>query len=157
MVATTPSTRRGPLLHLASTLRNSLCINLLATEGCELRPDDLEHQEDSSVNNAAELFLAKEFKLPYYYGPERVARLASLNIQQFLGLGAEVFEEATACELLRKITALPAERQHALMKAMAKQLWDEIPRKVRHGRELRQFLESVGEFGIGTHMGHCAQ
>ena len=40
MVATTTrSTRRGPLLHLrASTLRNSLCINLLATEGCELRP-----------------------------------------------------------------------------------------------------------------------
>jgi hypothetical protein len=107
---------------------------------------DLAHREDSSLNNAAELFLAKEFKLPYYFGPERVARLASLNIQQFLGLGGEVFEEATAAELLRKITALPAERQHALMKGMAKQLWEEIPRKVRHGRELRQFIESVGRF-----------
>lgn len=107
---------------------------------------ELEHREDSSVNNAAELFLAKEFKLPYYFGSERVARLASLNIQQFLGLGAELFEEATAAELLRKITALPAERQHALMKSMARQLWEEIPRKVRHGRQLRQFLESVGRF-----------
>src|SRR5258708_30622057 len=68
---------------------------------------DLEHREDSSLNNAAELFLAREFKLPYYYGPERVARLASLNIQQFLGLGGDVFEESTAAELLRKITALP--------------------------------------------------
>jgi hypothetical protein len=90
--------------------------------------------------------LAKEFKLPYYFGADRVARLASLNIQQFLGLGGEVFEEATAAELLRKITALPAERQHSLMKAMAKQLWEEIPRRVRHGRELRQFIESVGRF-----------
>ena len=107
---------------------------------------ELEQREDSSVNNAAELFLAKEFKLPYYFGSERVARLASLNIQQFLGLGAEVFEESTAAELLRKVTALPAERQHALMKGMAKQLWEEIPRKVRHGRELRQFIESVGRF-----------
>lgn len=108
--------------------------------------DDLEHREDSSLNNAAELFLAKEFKLPYYFGLERVARLASLNIQQFLGLGGEVFEEATAAELLQKIPALPAERQHALMKGMAKQLWEEIPRRVRHGRELRQFIESVGRF-----------
>jgi hypothetical protein len=32
------------------------------------------------------------------------------------------------------------------MKGMAKQLWEEIPRKVRHGRELRQFIESVGRF-----------
>ena len=107
---------------------------------------ELEQRDDSSVTNAAELFLAKEFKLPYYFGPDRISRLASLNIQQFLGLGSELFEESTAAELLRKTVALPPERQHALMKGMAKSLWDEIPRNVRHGRELRQFLESVGNF-----------
>tara|TARA_R110002049_G_scaffold4601_5_gene32465 strand:+ start:649127 stop:651052 length:1926 start_codon:yes stop_codon:yes gene_type:complete len=111
-----------------------------------LDEEDLGNREDSSLNNAAELFLAKEFGLPYYFGPERVSRLASLNIQQFLGLGGEIFEEAAAAELLRRPIALPPERQHALMKRMAKQLWDEIPRKVRHGRELRQFIESVGNF-----------
>lgn len=111
-----------------------------------LNQEDLGDRDDSSLAHAAELFLAKEFKLPYYFGPERVARLASLNIQQFLGLGSEVFEEATAAELLRKPVALPPDRQHALMKKMAKLLWDEIPRKVRYGRELRQFLESIGKF-----------
>ncbi len=111
-----------------------------------LDEQELGQREDSSLTNAAELFLAKEFKLPYYFGPERVSRLASLNIQQFLGLGSEIFEEAAAAELLRRPIALPPERQHAIMKGMAKQLWDEIPRKVRHGRELRQFIESVGTF-----------
>jgi hypothetical protein len=111
-----------------------------------LDEEELAKREDSSLNNAAELFLAKEFGLPYYFGPERISRLASLNIQQFLGLSGEIFEEAAAAELLRRPIALPPERQHALMKRMAKQLWDEIPRKVRHGRELRQFINSVGTF-----------
>jgi hypothetical protein len=111
-----------------------------------LAEEDLTAQDDSSLSNAAELFLAHEHGLPYYFGTERVARLASLNIQQFLGLGGEVFEEATAAELLRQPASLSPERQHAIVKEMAKQLWDEIPRKVRHGRALRQFLESVGNF-----------
>lgn len=111
-----------------------------------LGEEELGQKDDSSLANAAELFLAREFQIPYYFGGDRIARLASLNIQQFLGLAGEVFEEATAAELLRRTVALSPERQHAIMKEMAKQLWDEIPRKVRHGRALRQFLESVGNF-----------
>ena len=111
-----------------------------------LDEDDLSQRDDSSVNNAAELFLSREFDLPYYYGPERIARLASLNIQQFLGLAGEVFEESAAALLLRKPTALPPRRQHALMKKAAKAVWEDIPKRVRHGRELRRFLESVGKF-----------
>ena len=111
-----------------------------------LDEDQLNDRVDSSVNNAAELFLAREFGLPYYYGPDRISRLASLNIQQFLGLGGEVFEESVAAELLRKPTLLPPRRQHSLMKKAAKAVWDDIPKRVRHGRELRRFLESVGKF-----------
>jgi hypothetical protein len=106
----------------------------------------LADRDDASLTNAAELFLAHEHGLPYYFGTERITRLASLNIQQFLGLGGEVFEESTAAELLRRSPSLAPERQHAIMKEMAKQVWDEIPRKVRQGRVLQQFLESVGNF-----------
>ena len=106
-----------------------------------LDEDDLKGRDDSSVNNAAELFLAREFDLPYYYGPERISRLAS-----FLGLAGEVFEESAAAELLRKATLLPPRRQHALMKKAAKAVWEDIPKRVRHGRELKRFLESVGRF-----------
>jgi hypothetical protein len=111
-----------------------------------LSEEEFGERDDSSLTNAAELFLAREFDLPYYYGSSRLARLASLNIQQFLGLSGDVFEESAAAEVLRRSAALPPERQHAIVKAMAKQLWDDIPKKVRHGRELRQFLESVGKF-----------
>jgi hypothetical protein len=111
-----------------------------------LDEEELNDRDDSSVNNAAELFLAREFDLPYYYGAERISRLASLNIQQFLGLAGEVFEESVAAELIQKVTSLPPNRQHTLMKKAAKTVWDDIPKRVRHGRDLRQFLESVGKF-----------
>ncbi|HXT71685.1 MAG TPA: hypothetical protein VN700_18155 [Vicinamibacterales bacterium] len=110
-------------------------------------PRELNEKDDSPAREAAELFLAREFSLPYYYGADRIARLASLNIQQFLGLGASIFEEVLAGELLRGGTqVLSARRQHGLMKKAAQAFWEDIPNRVRHGRELRAFIDSVGRW-----------
>jgi hypothetical protein len=112
-----------------------------------LAEDDLEAKDDSKLNQAAELFLAREYDLPYYYGPDRIARIASLNIEQFLGIAGTMFEEAISAELIRGLPGvLPARRQHDILKHAARMMWDDIPNRVRHGRALRQFLESVGRF-----------
>jgi hypothetical protein len=114
---------------------------------CEpLAEGELEEQDDRPVQQAAELFLSRENRIPYYFGPERVSRLTSLNIQQFLGLAGDLFEEVSAAALLRRSYTLSPQRQHELMKEAASTVWEEIPRKVRHGRELRHFLEAVGRF-----------
>jgi hypothetical protein len=107
---------------------------------------ELKDKDDAKVKQAAELFLAREYDLPYYFGPERLSRLASLNIQQFLGLSGDVFEEALAAELLKRPHALSPQRQHNLMKKAADAVWEDIPKRVRHGRELRNFLEAIGKF-----------
>jgi hypothetical protein len=110
-------------------------------------PEELAEKDDTPVREAAELFLAKEFDLPYYFGADRIARLASLNIEQFLGLGASIFEEVIAGELMRGGTqVLPARRQHALMKKAAQAFWNDIPNRVRYGREVRAFIDSVGRW-----------
>lgn len=110
-------------------------------------PEELTKEADAAVRHAAELFLAREFDLPYYFGAERIARLASLNIEQFLGLSSGIFEEVIAGELIRSgTTVISARRQHALMKKAAHSFWADIPNKVRHGREVRAFLDSVGRF-----------
>ena len=109
--------------------------------------EELREHEDAPIRDAAELFLAKEFDLPYYYGADRIARLASLNIEQFLGLGAPIFEEVIAAELMRDGTQLlSARRQHALMKKAARAFFAGIPNRVRHGREVRAFIDSVGRW-----------
>ena len=118
----------------------------LFDDAVQLDEEELERQDDRSVQNAAELFLAREYGLPYYFGPDRVSRLGSLNIQQFLGLSGDLFEEIAAASLLRKPFSLRPDRQHALLKAAAAAVWDEIPRRVRHGRELQNLLESIGRY-----------
>ena len=113
----------------------------------EVGPERLPEREDAAVRKAAELFLAREYRLPYYYGPERIARLASLNIAQFLGLAGDGFEELISAELIGKGSQLlSARRQHELMKRYAQSVWDDIPHKVRSGRELRKLLGSIGRF-----------
>jgi hypothetical protein len=108
---------------------------------------ELTKEIDPPVKSASELFLAREFDLPYYFGAERIARLASLNIEQFLGLSGGIFEEVIAAELIRTgSTVISARRQHVLMKKAAYAFWSDIPSKVRHGREVRAFLDSVGRF-----------
>ena len=108
---------------------------------------ELDEKADGAVRDAAELFLAKEFDVPYYVGAKRIARLASLNIEQFLGLGGSIFEEVIAAELMRGGTqVLTAGRQHALMKKTAQTYWNNIPNRVRNGRDVRAFVDSVGRW-----------
>jgi hypothetical protein len=111
-----------------------------------LSPEALADKDDSAVRAAANLFIAKEFGVPYYFGPTMLAKLASSNIEQFLWLAGDEFEEIVASALIKRQTDLPAVRQQAILARASESLWDDIPRRVRHGREVRTFLEAIGQF-----------
>jgi hypothetical protein len=108
--------------------------------------ETLVEKDDSAVRASATLFIAKEFGFPYYFGPTMLSKLASSNIEQFLWLAGDQFEEIVAAALIKKPTDLPAERQQAILLKASETLWDEIPKRVRHGREVRDFLEAIGRF-----------
>jgi hypothetical protein len=101
---------------------------------------------DSDVRSAAELFLAREHGFPYYFGPPRLVDLASSNIEQFLMLAGNEFEEIGSSVILKRAPQLSPIRQEAIVLAAGKALWDQIPRRVRHGRQVQNFLEQVGHF-----------
>jgi len=111
-----------------------------------LSSEELEEREGSDVEAAGELFLARELGLPYYFGPSRLASLASSNIEQFLWLAGDQFEEAVSAALLKKPIDLPPERQEAIIRKAVQQWWEEIPLRVRNGRKVRDFLQSIGKF-----------
>ncbi len=111
-----------------------------------LPSEELEEKEGSDVEAAAELFLARELDLPYYFGPGRLASLASSNIEQFLWLAGDQFEEAVSAALLKKPIDLPPERQAAIIRRAVQRWWEEIPRRVGNGRKVRDFLDAIGKF-----------
>jgi len=111
-----------------------------------LSPADLKEKTDSSIRAAAELFLAHEFHLPYYFGPKKLANLASWNIEQFMRLAGDEFEEVVASSLISKTPTLNAGRQDALLREASKSFWTEIPRRARYGEVVHQLLSSIGRY-----------
>jgi hypothetical protein len=97
-----------------------------------------------ATREAAELFLAREFRLPYYWGADTLARLSSHNIEQFLAICGDLFDEMIAQLMLNQSPRLSAIRQDAVVRRTSENLWREIPRRVRHGREVETFLTAVG-------------
>jgi hypothetical protein len=107
---------------------------------------EFEERNDSQIRAAAELFLAREFALPYYFGPSKLVSLASCNMEQFLWIAGDLFEEIVAAGLVRKPLRLTSARQDTLLRKASDFLWREIPRRARHSEIVSRFLDSVARF-----------
>lgn len=116
-----------------------------------LTEQDLDDKENAGVKAAAELFLSREAKAPIYFGRQKLASLSSSNVDQFVELAGDLFEELAAKTAVRRgaDSALSAERQHQILKRAAERRWDGIPRRVPRGYEARRFLEAVGAYCEG--------
>ena len=76
-----------------------------------------------------------------------MASLATWNIELFLAIAGELFEEASSASILGKPSSLTVERQHAILKRAARQWWGEdVLRGVPLQTEVRRFVEAVGWF-----------
>lgn len=107
----------------------------------------------AQISEAAELMVVRELQAPFYYGPDRIAQLSSANVDQFLALSGDLFEEILSAKLLRRPELqLSAVRQHALVKAAAKRLWRDIPRGSARGHAVLRFLEALAHVCVNeTH------
>jgi hypothetical protein len=103
---------------------------------------------DNKVRAAAEIFLHDQLNLPYYFGIERLCALATSNIEELLGLAANLYDGMQAKQLLRKQPdprLTPAEQERRL-KESAKRKRDFIPRSHTEGTRAQSLLDGVGQF-----------
>ncbi|NLE95411.1 MAG: hypothetical protein GX600_06990, partial [Dehalococcoidia bacterium] len=107
--------------------------------------DELEGRDVPAIREAAELFMCREFGLPYYAGMKRITCMTSGNVEQFLDIAGDMFEEIAASVIMGRPPDLPAQRQHQLAKAWAKRQWDSIPACVPHGRGVQHLLRAIGQ------------
>jgi hypothetical protein len=114
----------------------------------ELSDEDFKERFSSSVTAAAELFLAKEYRLPYYYGMRRLALLASWNIEQFLDLAGDVFDLAVMAVTLKKSGRVSPRQQNEIARKAARRLLDAIPRRMSRGDLVRSLLDRIGEMSV---------
>lgn len=107
---------------------------------------DLDDKEEAGERGAAELFLSKEFGFPYYFGLSRLASLGSFNIEQFIRLAGDLFEESLAAAVMRRPTGLSPQRQERIIKGAFDERMKDLPRRARNGRAALNFLDAIGSF-----------
>lgn len=111
-----------------------------------LPSSDLASRAVPAIQAAAELRVCLATGVPYYFGPERLVQLSSANVDQFLELAGDLFEELMSARLLRRSEQeLSAERQQEILKVAAKRRWKEIPRGSARGHAVLRFLESMAQ------------
>lgn len=111
-----------------------------------LTREELEDKDESDVRAAAELFVSKEFGFPYYFGLSKLASLGSFNVEQFLRLAGDLFEESLAAAVMRRAPHLAPERQQKILEGAYDTRVKDLPRRAHNGRDVLSFLDAVGQF-----------
>ena len=113
-----------------------------------LAASELEDRDSSSIRTAAELFLAKEYRLPFYYGIKRIRQLSSWNIEQFLRIAGDLFEQVLASVTLSRgsVSQLTATQQDTLIRAVSRHRLSVLPKEVPYGGDVQRLVTSIGKF-----------
>ena len=106
--------------------------------------------KQSGLRSTAEFLVAREFNLPYYYGSSRLATLSTWNIEQFLALAGDLFEEVVSAEIIHKrLVPLSPIQQDRILRAHAERRWNALPR-LPSGRDVQRLLGGIGRFALGV-------
>ncbi|MEJ7784823.1 MAG: hypothetical protein WKF96_08470 [Solirubrobacteraceae bacterium] len=109
----------------------------------QLNDDERKARSDAAIREAADLWLRREFGLPFYWGSSRLAKLSAENIEQYLNLSADMFDEMLAGISLRRGAVVGRLRQDAALTAACDQFWADIPDRRIGGRAIQQLLRHI--------------
>lgn len=111
----------------------------------ELTDEERRARSDAAIREAADLWLRREFGLPFYCGSQQLAKLAAENIEQYLNLSADLFDEMLAGITLRRGARVSRLRQDAALTAACDQFWADIPDRRIGGRAIQQLLRHIAK------------
>jgi hypothetical protein len=118
----------------------------------ELQPlpqDEMEARAASGLPQAAERFICTDLSLPYFYGIERVVRLSSYNVEEFLQICAVLYEHIHANRITRRRGGGPvsvsAKSQHDALRKLAERRFRELPRLFPLGPQAQRLISAIGQ------------
>lgn len=113
-----------------------------------LSTEEFDKRQSSGLARSAEHFVRTEIGAPIYFGRDALSDVSSFNVEQYLAVGGELFEEISAkIQYLRDIPMpLSAERQHSIIRDVARARWNDLTRRLPLGRDAKTLLEGMGAF-----------
>lgn len=110
-------------------------------------PSEEEFKVSTKEKEVAEYFIHAKYGIPYYYGFNKLVKLASSNIQQFLDLSSDLFDEIISAKSFNERTPrISASRQEDILSKAAGRRWDEITISIPNSKYVIPFLNSIANF-----------
>lgn len=110
----------------------------------------LENKQENTGSNLipmSKFFIHRELGMPYYFGFSQIAAMSTYNIEMFLKMAAEMFDEIWSQRINdRKDDTLAAPRQEEIIKEIARKYFDQIPQTDENGRDVTTFLSSFQQW-----------
>ena len=114
-----------------------------------LSDHELDSRTGSGVPAAAERFVCTNLDVPYFYGIERVVRLSSYNVEEFLQICSVLYEHIYAQKITRSRSGAPvsvsAKSQHDALAKLADKRLKELPRLFALGPQAQHLIEAIGQ------------
>jgi len=105
-------------------------------------PSD-ELKKISEYKAVAEFFISKENpEIPYFCEFPKIISLSTNNIEQFLMICGSLFDEVVTNSILKKGYNVTLPRQEKIIKKIARQYWNEIPKGIPYGENASNLLDS---------------
>jgi hypothetical protein len=113
-----------------------------------LSNEEFNKRQSSALARAAEHFVRTEINAPIYFGREALCDVSSFNVDQYLAVSGELFEEISAKIQYQRDTPMPltADRQDSIIREVGKGRWHDLTRRLPLGRDARTLLEGIGAF-----------
>jgi len=109
----------------------------------ELEPPE---PSDAKTEEAARLFMADRYNLPYYFGFSALSNASNKNVEQFLDIAGGYAEKMIFRAELNRPFDLSDREQDELLRASAKRYYARIEQGFAHGYTIRQFIDNLGRF-----------
>lgn len=142
------SLERALLSRSAEILLHKNLTQPQTTLDIELSVRELITGKTPMIENAAEYFISQEFKLPYYFGFERVLQVSSFNIDQFLQFSSELYEGMLSNRLSSRFSTITAEEQQKIIRRVVNDKWNELGRLIPFPEQVKKFLQKFHEFAL---------
>jgi hypothetical protein len=101
---------------------------------------------DAKTQEAARLFAARRFKLPYYYAFETLSDVANGNVEQFLGVTSILADKMIFRAEMGRESALSAQEQQDLILQGADVYYNNIEERYDRGYSIRQLIDNLAPF-----------
>lgn len=108
--------------------------------------NDFHEKHPGAGFKISDYYVRTKHNIPFYFGFDKLVKLASSNVQQFLYLASDLFDEMINSKNFNEDSPIKPSRQEQILKKAVDRRWDEISKYVPHSDHVITFLDNIAEF-----------